>query len=69
MQGRRQKPIQRRVKTLAFRIADILAAHPNPYEADTACAIAKSLTAMRVQLACLLEIQNESKVEARRGQS
>jgi hypothetical protein len=63
VQDRRQKSIQKRVKTLAFRVADILAAHPNPYEADTACSIAKSLTAMRVRLSSLLHTSNESKPE------
>lgn len=58
-----QEPQEQRVITLATQITDILAAHPNPYEADTACSIAKSLTAMRVQFASLLVGSLELKVE------
>jgi hypothetical protein len=58
-----QDLMQERVMALATQIADILAAHPNPYEADTACEIAKSLTSIRVKFSSFLLVSTESELE------
>lgn len=54
---------QERVMALAVQIADILAAHPNPHEADTACDIAKSLIAMRAKFSSYWQISTELEPE------
>ncbi len=58
-----QEPRQEQVLALASQISEILAAHPNSYEADTACEIAKSLTALRVKLSSFVQISNEQELE------
>jgi len=43
------KTHQEDVFNLAQRIADLLIAHPNPYEAEAACGMAKELAKCRAE--------------------
>jgi hypothetical protein len=50
---------EQRILSMASEVCDLLCGKLNPYEADTACAIAKELTAMKVKAACFLHTSTE----------
>lgn len=58
-----ERDSRKAILRLASTIADLLTQHPNPREAETACAIAKELAGHRVRQCSSLRIRTDHRLK------